>query len=124
MCSKRWAKPVRPGSSFAGPTWYQTFTPTMGSRLFSQRITSRPFGSSYFTTFILTLGGCEGLAGAAEERSPAARTSARAGAMRLQAEGLRALPRNTGIMVRSPVRTASRGAENNDEQECIIRLSG
>ena len=31
MCSKRCAKPVRPGSSLAGPTWYQRLTATIGS---------------------------------------------------------------------------------------------
>ena len=33
MCSKRWAKPVRPGRSSLEPTWYQTLTPTIGVRL-------------------------------------------------------------------------------------------
>jgi hypothetical protein len=30
-CSKRWANPVRPGFSFAEPTWYHTFTVTIGT---------------------------------------------------------------------------------------------
>ena len=49
MCSKRCANPVRPGSSLAGPTWYQRLTATMGTRASRLRITSRPFGSVYFS---------------------------------------------------------------------------
>jgi hypothetical protein len=30
MCSKKWAKPVRPALSFFDPTWYQTETCTIG----------------------------------------------------------------------------------------------
>src|SRR2546425_12915975 len=51
MCSNKWAKPVRPGNSFAGPTWYHKFTATMGKRWSSERMTSRPFSSLYFSNF-------------------------------------------------------------------------
>src|SRR4029079_13668066 len=40
MCSKRWAKPVRPGRSFFEPTWYQRLTATRG-RLRSRGKTTR-----------------------------------------------------------------------------------
>ena len=49
MCSNRWAKPVRPGRSFFEPTWYQTFTATIGVEWSSCRITCRPLGSVYFS---------------------------------------------------------------------------
>src|SRR5712692_4539608 len=51
MCSNRCAKPVRPGNSFAGPTWYHKFTATIGSRWSSEKITSSPFSSLYFSNF-------------------------------------------------------------------------
>src|SRR2546423_3506346 len=44
MCSKRCAKPVRPGVSFFEPTWYQTLTPTMGVEWSSWKMTRSPFG--------------------------------------------------------------------------------
>ncbi|OGF24734.1 MAG: hypothetical protein A2V63_12270 [Candidatus Eisenbacteria bacterium RBG_19FT_COMBO_70_11] len=56
MCSNRWAKPVRPAVSLAGPTWYQRLTPTIGSRVSRRRITSRPFLSVYFSNPRLTSG--------------------------------------------------------------------
>src|SRR5438105_15350287 len=52
MCSNKCAKPVRPGASFAGPTWYQRFTATMGKRWSSLTMTVSPFGNlkvSYFS---------------------------------------------------------------------------
>src|SRR5574340_738809 len=52
MCSNRWAKPVRPGFSLAGPTWYQRFTATSGSRWSSTRITSSPFFSLYLSNWM------------------------------------------------------------------------
>src|SRR5215469_9935551 len=52
MCSNRWAKPVRPGFSYMGPTWYQRLTATSGRRWSSDRITSRPFCSLYFSYLI------------------------------------------------------------------------
>src|SRR5215208_4633263 len=44
MCSKRWAKPVRPGDSFFEPTWYQTLTPTTGVEWSSWKMTLSPLG--------------------------------------------------------------------------------
>ena len=63
MCSKRWANPVRPGSSLTGPTWYHRLTDTIGNRAFWLRITSRPFGSVYFSNGRRgdTLGRCRAL---------------------------------------------------------------
>src|ERR1700674_5853136 len=49
MCSKRWAKPVRPARSFFEPTWYHWFTFTIGSLRSTWRITWSPFGSVYFS---------------------------------------------------------------------------
>src|SRR5688572_154955 len=49
MCSKRWANPVRPGASLAGPTWYHRLTATIGSPRFGLSITSSPFGSVIFS---------------------------------------------------------------------------
>ena len=45
MCSKRCAKPVRPGFSRAEPTWYQVLTETSGAEWSSWTITVRPFAS-------------------------------------------------------------------------------
>src|SRR5678816_2764685 len=45
MCSNRWAKPVRPGRSFAEPTWYHRFTATIGAVWSSDRVTNSPFGN-------------------------------------------------------------------------------
>src|SRR5918999_1310013 len=45
MCSNRCANPVRPGRSFAEPTWYQRFTATMGAVWSSESVTNSPFGS-------------------------------------------------------------------------------
>src|SRR5438046_2023870 len=45
MCSKRWAKPVRPATTLAGPTWYQMLTATTGRRVSFRRMTSRPLAS-------------------------------------------------------------------------------
>src|SRR5437867_219081 len=56
-CSKRCAKPVWPAFSFAGPVWYQMFTPTIGSWWSSWRMTSSPFGRVYFSNSSLTWGG-------------------------------------------------------------------
>ena len=49
MCSKRCAKPVRSGSSFCEPTWYQTLTAATGIEWSTCRITSRPLLSVYFS---------------------------------------------------------------------------
>src|SRR4051812_3114214 len=52
MCSNKCAKPVRPGASFAGPTWYQRFTATIGKRWSSLTMTVSPLGNlkvSYFS---------------------------------------------------------------------------
>ena len=57
MCSNRCAKPVRPAVSLAGPTWYQRLTATIGRRLSLRRMTSRPFGSVYFSKSSFTTGG-------------------------------------------------------------------
>src|SRR5437667_6724953 len=62
MCSKRCAKPVRPGNSFAGPTWYHRLTATSGSRWSSERMTSRPFSSLYFSNFSCGVSSGAGLA--------------------------------------------------------------
>ena len=43
-CSKRWANPVRPISSFFEPTLYQTFTATVGVVLSGERMTVSPLG--------------------------------------------------------------------------------
>ena len=43
-CSKRCAKPVRPGCSFFEPTWYQSCTWTIGVEWSSCRTTQSPFG--------------------------------------------------------------------------------
>src|ERR1700738_3254259 len=51
MCSKRWAKPVRPGRSLSGPTWYQRSTATRGRRWSSCRRTTSPLGMVYFSYF-------------------------------------------------------------------------
>src|SRR5213595_3951765 len=45
MCSKRCANPVRPGRSFADPTWYQRFTATIGAVWSSDSVTNSPFGN-------------------------------------------------------------------------------
>src|SRR5205085_9636373 len=45
ICSNRWAKPVRPGRSFAEPTWYQRFTATIGAVWSSDSVTKSPFGN-------------------------------------------------------------------------------
>ena len=65
MCSNRCANPVRPGSSLAGPTWYQMLVATIGSRWSSDRITSRPFGKVYFSKAIFGMSGVAGAAGGA-----------------------------------------------------------
>src|SRR5687768_7598664 len=44
-CSKRCANPVRPGTSFFEPTWYQTSTVTVGVDRSGARMTFRPLGS-------------------------------------------------------------------------------
>src|SRR5439155_17189878 len=49
----RWAKPVRPGFSLAGPTWYHRFTATSGRRWSSLRMTSSPFLSLYFSNLMV-----------------------------------------------------------------------
>src|SRR5256885_1677069 len=41
------AKPVRPGTSFFDPTWYQMSTATVGVEWLGARMTSSPFGSEY-----------------------------------------------------------------------------
>src|SRR5256885_10386084 len=51
-CSNRCAKPLRPGTWLAAPTWYQTSTATCGRRWASLRITVRPLGSLYFSNLI------------------------------------------------------------------------
>ena len=53
MCSKRCAKPVRPGFSFLDPTWNHWFTCTIGSLRSTCRMTWSPFGSVYFSNSIL-----------------------------------------------------------------------
>src|SRR6187455_2881058 len=60
MCSNRWAKPVRPAASFAGPTWYQVLTATTGSSGRRLTITCRPLGSVNVST--ATRGTCTGAA--------------------------------------------------------------
>ena len=47
MCSNRWAKPLRPGTSLALPTWYQRFTVTIGVEWSSESTTWRPLDSVY-----------------------------------------------------------------------------
>ena len=47
MCSNRCAKPERCGRSFALPTWYHTFTVTMGVVWSSDRTTVSPLSSVY-----------------------------------------------------------------------------
>ena len=42
MCSKRWAKPERPGGSSRLPTWYATCTLTVGLEWVSTVMTCRP----------------------------------------------------------------------------------
>ena len=49
MCSKRCAKPVRPGFSSPDPTLNQLLTVTIGTERSTCRITSRPFGSVNFS---------------------------------------------------------------------------
>ena len=44
MCSKRCAKPVRPGFSFFEPTWYHWLTWTIGSLRSTCRMTCEPVG--------------------------------------------------------------------------------
>src|SRR5688572_25891602 len=60
MCSKRWAKPVRPAASLAGPTWYHVLTATTGSSGRRVTITCRPLGSVNVST--ATRGTCTGAA--------------------------------------------------------------
>ena len=55
MCSKRWAKPVRPLRSSFEPTWYQTWTLTTGRELSGASTTCRPFSSVWDS--ILSWGG-------------------------------------------------------------------
>src|ERR1700690_476972 len=43
-CSKRWAKPVLPGTSFFEPTAYQMLTATTGARWSSAMTRRRPLG--------------------------------------------------------------------------------
>src|SRR5688572_15814200 len=52
MCSNRWANPVRPAASLAGPTWYQRLTAVIGSPRFGLRMTSSPLGNEYFSTWM------------------------------------------------------------------------
>src|SRR5215471_21317297 len=52
MCSNKCANPVRPGFSYIGPTWYHRFTATRGRRWSSERMTSSPFASLYFSYVI------------------------------------------------------------------------
>ena len=68
MCSKRCAKPVRPGFSFFEPTWYHWFTWTIGSFRSTWRMTWRPLGSVYFSNSIF---------GTAERTRPARRPGRR-----------------------------------------------
>jgi hypothetical protein len=44
-CSNMCANPVRPGSSFFEPTWYQRSTATTGVDGSRARMTTRPLGS-------------------------------------------------------------------------------
>jgi hypothetical protein len=44
-CSKRWAKPVLPGTSFLDPTAYQMQTATTGARWSSATISRKPLAS-------------------------------------------------------------------------------
>ncbi len=46
MCSKKCAKPVRPGFSFFDPTWYHSSTWTMGVDLSWCSTTTMPLGST------------------------------------------------------------------------------
>jgi hypothetical protein len=74
-CSKRWAKPVRPGRSFFEPTWYQTFTATMGALWSSCTTSVSPFWSRKVV---------KGMSGISWASAPvAARASARASARRV-----------------------------------------
>ena len=45
MCSKKWAKPVRPGRSFFEPTWYHIWRCTIGVEWSSRKTTVMPLGS-------------------------------------------------------------------------------
>src|SRR5688572_18244975 len=74
MCSNRWAKPVRPAASLAGPTWYQRFTATIGRPRFGLRTTSSPFGSVYFSSWMRGIS--TGLVCADEVITPATASSA------------------------------------------------
>ena len=70
MCSKRCAKPVRPGFSFFEPTWNHWLTWTIGSLRSTCRMTCRPLGSVNFSNSTFgtaeacgTRGAVEGAAG-------------------------------------------------------------
>ena len=63
MCSKRCAKPVRPGFSFFEPTWNHWLTWTIGSLRSTCRISCRPFGSMYFSNSIFGAAGAADAAG-------------------------------------------------------------
>jgi hypothetical protein len=67
-CSNRWAKPVRPTSSFFDPTWYIISTDTVGVAWSSASTTVRPFESVYFLERDVERGRRRGLPGARRER--------------------------------------------------------
>src|SRR5512143_1165453 len=47
-CSKRWAKPVLPATSFFEPTWYQTLKATIGALWSSWTIRVSPLSRTNF----------------------------------------------------------------------------
>ncbi len=46
-CSKRWAKPVRPGASCREPTLTQRLTVTLGTLASGETMTRSPLGSVF-----------------------------------------------------------------------------
>src|SRR6478672_7007681 len=74
-CSNRWAKPVRPGASFLDPTWYQTFTATVGVERSCDKITVSPFGRTYCSKGMLIEEDC--CAAAVDTSTAQAKTATR-----------------------------------------------
>src|SRR5262245_5555645 len=75
MCSKRWAKPVRPLGSSRKPTPNAVLMPKVGAEWSSDTTTVRPFGSFFTATGTLNALAAGGAASArvgSDARAPAA----------------------------------------------------
>ncbi|MBP1769484.1 MAG: hypothetical protein H6P96_102 [Candidatus Aminicenantes bacterium] len=79
-CSKRWAKPVLPATSFFEPTWYQTLKATMGALWSSWTIKVNPLSRVNFWKGMSILAVWAARKGAARTTKPTSRTATAAGA--------------------------------------------